>query len=99
MKHGHFCMEMVSSMREIILDAGRMGDKKDFIEYMNELFSLDVNNLDALYDALTEVSEEIRFIIYRESLREIVDSAYAYKLLRLISRAVEHNPCLSMVFL
>lgn len=83
----------------VILDGRKMINKELTHEYLQEQFDFPEyygRNLDALYDCLIEVEEEISLeIIYMEDLKEnLVD--YADALLETIQDATVENPNLQL---
>ena len=87
-------------MEKIIeLEADYLNDKETMSSYMAELFSFPSyfgRNLDAVYDLLSEVSEDTIFTIDLEALQEIVSNEYAYRFLKMLVDACKNNPHLDI---
>jgi RNAse (barnase) inhibitor barstar len=66
----------------IILDGKKFIDREKSYTYLNEKFDFDyyVKNLDALYDSLSMLVEEIEIIDYAYLVKNMGD--YGYKILR-----------------
>ncbi len=88
--------------RVYILNPLRMTSKQDMHAYMDELFGfkeeLDAVNLDALYDSLSEVSEDTDLILTPKSVTRICRSEYAYRLLLVLGEAAQENPHIRLLF-
>ncbi len=87
--------------RKIWLDADRLENKESALEYFKELFELSDyigNNLDALFDCLTEAKEGTSFLLTKECVRKICDHEYAFKVLMVLGRAANENPNLRILF-
>ena len=79
--------------RAIVLDASRITDKDDMYLYFHSL-----ENLDALHDALSEVNEDVRFLLTQSNVSKMCLNSYAYRVLLVIGKAVEENPHLHIQF-
>ena len=81
----------------IILDALEMAEKTAAHDYLKKMLSLPDyygNNLDALYDCLTELGQtQIRFV----GLDDAAETYFA-KVLSVFLEAAEENPCLKLYF-
>ncbi|MBQ1467838.1 MAG: barstar family protein [Solobacterium sp.] len=85
----------------IVIDPERIKERKPAHEYMHEIFSFESfygRNLDALADALSEVHEEYELVFTPESITEICENAYAYKILMVLGQAANTNPYIHVVF-
>ena len=87
-------------MRQIELNGNKLKNKKDMAKYLGTIFPFEEegNNLNALYDALLGVDEDIDFLLTHENVRLICSSSYAYKVLMTLNRALIANPHLSVHF-
>lgn len=87
--------------RKIWLEADRLYDKESTLEYFKELFVFPEymgNNLDALSDCLSEVSEDTTFLLTKQCVRDICDHSYAFKVLILLGNVVHENPHFNILF-
>lgn len=87
--------------KKIWLDASKMKDKESLYSYMKEIFELPEyfgNNLDALSDSLSEVSEPIDILLTRQCVKEICEDEYAFKVLIVLGEAANNNPYLHLLF-
>ena len=87
--------------REIVLDAGQIMNKVSMSAYMREILPLPEyfgNNLDALHDALSEIDEDVVFLLTQDNVRRICSSTYAYRVLLVISDAAEENRHINILF-
>lgn len=79
---------------KIILDAGLMGSRKEAHAYLKEAMNFPEyygNNLDALYDCLTELEDtEVEFLNTDQA------EAYFEKVERVFHKAEERNPGLKV---
>lgn len=94
-------MEMENMSRKIVLDGNRLLDRESMAMYMKEIFQLPGHfgkNLDALYDVLSEVSEDVEIILTRENVDTICRGKYAYKVLMVLGRVADENPCIQIKF-
>lgn len=82
-------------MKVCVLDGWEIGDRETLHDVLGAALGLPEwygRNLDALYDCLTEASEEIRFrILHEDALRERLGD-YAKSLEKVICVAAENNP-------
>lgn len=86
-------------MREILLDTNKLIDRKSMGGYMRELLDLPEYfqpNLDSLADCLSEVTEDVDFILGEEDLLRMIVNDYAYRAVRVISNATYENPHLHL---
>lgn len=87
--------------RKIWLEANRLVNKEFTLEYFKELFDFPKyvgNNLDALFDCLSEVKDGTSFLLTKECVRKLCDQEYGFKVLMLLGRAVDENPNLHISF-
>lgn len=87
--------------RKIMLDGNRLLDRESMAMYMKEVFQLPGHfgkNLDALYDVLSEVSEDVEIVLTRGNVDTICQGKYAYKVLMVLGRAVDENPHIKIRF-
>ena len=73
-------------------------DMKEYISNLSLLYDAEAENLDALLDLLTEVTDQVDIIVTPETISRICDSVYAYKVLLAFSLASEENPNLHLYF-
>ncbi len=86
-------------MRVILLDTNKLIDKKSMGDYMRELLDLPdffASNLDSLADCLSEVTEDVDFILDGEDILRMIVDDYAYRTVRVISDATYENPHLHL---
>ena len=85
---------------QIELDAAQLKERASAYEYLQTLFHFEqpCHNLDALYDSLSEVSDDCSIILKKDAVEEICREPYAYKILMVIGRACEENPNLHILF-
>ena len=82
----------------VILDASRMENREDTFVYLKEQFQLPEyfgNNLDALYDSLTDLDGETELAI----VNAWALGSYAHALRRVLSDAAAENPHLHIVWM
>ena len=86
--------------RAIVLDGSRVTNRADMCKYMRSQFGEDFacENLDALHDALSEVTEDILFVLTRRNVTLLCQDPYAYKVLLVIGSAAQENPHLQIQF-
>lgn len=87
--------------KKIWLDASKLKDKDTLYSYMKEIFELPEyfgNNLDALSDSLSEVSEPIDILLTRQTVKDICEDEYAFKVLIVLGEAANNNPYLHLLF-
>jgi len=88
--------------RMIQLDPHRITNKQDMAAYMRENLDLPDyfgGNLDALYDCLSEYTEDVVFTIDRMALREITFSGYSYRVLRVLEDSTRENDHIGLRFI
>lgn len=74
----------------VILDAGKMENREDTFAYLKEQFQLPEyfgNNLDALYDCLTELTDTVVVIEHEDQA-----GAWYKKVERVLADACRENP-------
>ncbi len=88
--------------RQIELNPNRITSKEDMQEYMMETFMFEEEyacvNLDALFDSLCEVTDQVDIILRPDAITKICENEYAYKVLLVLGRAGEDNPNLRILF-
>ena len=86
--------------KEVRLDETRMKDRKSLGIYMQEIFGWDeaATNLDALYDNLSEVSEDVDLIIEENRTKKICADRYSFLVLRVLGKAADENPHIHIKF-
>lgn len=87
--------------RRIKIDASRMQNRDDILDYMEDIFEFTDDygrNLDALYDRLTEVTEDIDLVFTHDAIAGILDVPYAYRTMMVLGRACDENPHLHILF-
>ncbi|MGO3017972.1 MAG: barstar family protein [Anaerococcus sp.] len=59
----------------VVLEGSKFLDKETTFEYLNKELNLDYNvtNLDALYDCLSMISEDIEIVNYRDIVANLGD--------------------------
>lgn len=88
-------------MNKLYLDAERLCSRREIMRYMDELFPDEegyARNLDSLYDSLTEIEEETEVILKRDAVIMASRLEYAYRLLKVFSKAAAENPYFHVVF-
>ena len=95
--------EKVNVFQRIIrLDGISMTDRETTHRYLKFKFyfpSYYGNNLDALYDLLTEIGEPTKIIIYHVDALKQNQQEYGRSLLRVFREAEETNPMLTVRFI
>ena len=85
-------------MKKIVIDGAAISSMMELHALLKAELSFPEwygNNLDALYDCLTDLHEEASLTLLRpEELSRALDTAYP-RLLRLLSDAAEENPLFS----
>ncbi|MBR2596303.1 MAG: barstar family protein [Solobacterium sp.] len=87
--------------RRIKIDASRMQNRDDILDYMEDIFEFTDDygrNLDALYDRLTEVTEDIDLVLTHDAIAGILDVPYAYRTMMVLGKACDENPHLHILF-
>lgn len=82
-------------MRTCVLDGRRLISKELLHQYLAEELKLPAwygQNLDALYDCLTDQMEEIEFVFLEEDKAEKALGTYAKALKKVIQDAARENP-------
>ena len=84
---------------QVKLDPDELSDKESMTRYLKERIPLPEwfgSNLDALADALSEISEETVFEVDADTLDAFSQDSYPKKVLHVISAACEENPHLHL---
>lgn len=87
--------------KTVYLDASRIKDRLSMSMYMKEIFPLPSyfgNNLDALHDALMEVSDDVNLNLSHDCIQDIIASKYAFKVLLVLGRCADENPHIRIHF-
>lgn len=86
---------------KIYIDASRLTNRDDMHEYMKEVFEFPEyfgRNLDALYDCLGEIIEDVDVIFTSDALRIICENEYAFRCLMVFGKAADENPFIHLLF-
>ena len=67
-----------------------------YLQYMLDLPEYYGRNLDALYDCLTDISEEMTLVLHTEGVRGEM-TAYLPRFMQVLSDASEANPMIRVV--
>ena len=84
----------------IELDCGQMTDKQAVHAYLKQALSLPEyygNNLDALFDVLTELEEPVELVLTHSHLLCDRLGSYGEALLETLQEASEENPTLCVI--
>ncbi|MBQ3273556.1 MAG: barstar family protein [Solobacterium sp.] len=87
--------------RRIKINASRMQTRDDIHDYMEDIFDFQDyygRNLDALYDRLQEVTDDIDLVFTHDAIAGILDVPYAYRTLMVLGKACDENPHLHILF-
>lgn len=88
--------------RQIELNPNRLTTQNEMQKYMQELFFFESEDaaadLGALEDSLSEVKDEIDFILTPDAIMKICMDEFAYKVLLAVGRACDRNPNLNVLF-
>lgn len=87
--------------RVIRLDGQRMVDPKETLRYLEARFSFPANygnNLDALFDQLTEISEPLKIILHNIDALKRSQPDYGRSLLKVLRAAEQANGLLEVLF-
>ncbi len=87
--------------RRIKIDASKMQTRDDIHDYMEDIFDFQDfygRNLDALYDRLQEVTDDIDLVFTHDAIAGILDVPYAYRTLMVLGKACDENPHLHILF-
>ncbi|MDD6789583.1 MAG: barstar family protein [Lachnospira sp.] len=87
--------------RVIPIDAAAFTSRDAALLWFRENLSLPAagaSNLDALYDTLTEVNEDVTFTAGRNTVSLLVTSPSAWTLLKILTRAADENPHIHFLF-
>lgn len=87
--------------KTVYLDASRIRDRNAMYMYFDEMFDLPEGTgrtIDSISDVLSEVSEDVSFILTHDCIREIVKSNYAFKVLLMLGRNADENPHITIHF-
>lgn len=90
---------MAEERRVIILDGAAAADRETLHRYLREQFELPTyygDNLDALYDGLTDIGSDTLVELKSRELFEENLGWYGRKLLRVLRDAAEENECLML---
>lgn len=85
----------------IYLNGYKLKSKEIAIPYLKQVFHLPVyigNNLDAIYDGLSEIEEKVEILLSRECVTRICECKYAFKVLMMLGNVVDENPNLHIFF-
>ena len=89
-------------MRTVILDGRGIRDRKELHQWLEKAFSFPEwygNNLDALFDCLTDVAEDTEICLrYPDALKEQLGD-YAERLTVVLGAAAAENPHISYVII
>ena len=87
-------------MRFIEIEPIKICFKENMVKFFNEQFQFEypVTNLDNLRDNLSEVTEDVTFIIPSSGITKICSVPYAYKVLMVIGSASSENPHIDVKF-
>ena len=86
-------------MREVVLTAAECRDKESLHRYLAEQLSFPEwygNNLDALYECLTDLREDMSIQVPDVEALEEQLGAYARRLMRVLVDASSENPCVHL---
>ncbi len=88
--------------RQIEINPDRITNQEDMRQYMQQLFLFDDENaastLDALQNSLTQITDEIDFILTPDVITRVCSNEYAYQVLLMLGRAGEINPGIHVHF-
>ena len=87
--------------RRIKINASRMQTRDDIHDYMEDIFDFQDyygRNLDALYDRLQEVTDDIDLVFTHDAIAGILDVPYAYRTLMVLGKSCDENPHLHILF-
>lgn len=85
----------MNNTREIPLDAAALTPRETALEWFRETLRLpagSAENLDALFDAMTEIKEDVALTADRQTLVLLAASSFSFTLLKIITRAADENP-------
>lgn len=86
-------------MRTVKLNVEKMTGLASLHKYLRSALALPVyygSNLDALYDCLTEITEETELIVPKDVTKEKYLGWYGSQLLQVLQDAEEENPLLKV---
>lgn len=86
-------------MRTVKLNVEKMTGLTALHKYLRSALALPVyygSNLDALYDCLTEITEETELIVPQDVTKEEYLGWYGSQLLQVLQDAAEENPSLKV---
>ena len=86
-------------MRTVKLNVEKMTGLAALHKYLRSALALPVyygSNLDALYDCLTEITEETELIVPQDVTKEEYLGWYGSQLLQVLQDAAEENPLLKV---
>jgi len=87
-------------MRQVIIDGAAIADRPALHQALAQALALPEwygNNLDALFDCLSEVSEDTEIGIANFDVLEEALGSYARSLRRVLRRAAEENPHIHLI--
>ncbi len=87
-------------MKTVVLQEEKLSDKENAIAYFSEIYGLChvPSNLDALYDLLTEVSEDILLTVTECDVMSVARKKPVVKVLQVVLDAIENNPHLRVSY-
>ena len=87
-------------METIYLDGGRLARREEAHDYLSTVLSLPDyygRNLDALFDCLTDLTEDTTIRLFHRDLLEFRLGRRGKALIRLLRRAARENPHLTLL--
>ncbi|MGI5989992.1 MAG: hypothetical protein ACOX78_06995 [Lachnospiraceae bacterium] len=86
---------MTEHTQTIKLDAACLADHRSVYSFLKTYMDLPESSeksLDALSDALSEVTQDFRFTADRQTVAQICENSFAFSVLRVLTRAADENP-------
>ena len=80
------------------IDFSDKNELHDFLASQLEFPEYYGRNLDALYDRLQEVTDDIDLVFTHDAIAGILDVPYAYRTLMVLGKACDENPHLHILF-